>query len=106
MDPKAQVDFPKTINNIGAVTRQTFEDEKSPMYHVRNFVGSAKNTVLAAMRMIPQNFMVPSDYNILKVSNSPLENDDIVGAINLNAANGGSDPSDPLKLANTFEKVP
>lgn len=65
VDPNAKLDMSKTLENIGTVTKHAFEDERAPMYHVRDVVGSTKNTVLSFLRILPQEAIIPSQYKIV-----------------------------------------
>lgn len=108
-DPKVQLDMAKTLENVGTATRTTFEHEETPMYHVRNMAGSAKDAVMAAMKIPNQNFLIPSKYDVI---DRPHESE-MVGAINPRIASStGSDTgingenTEPQEDdATTFNKV-
>lgn len=90
--------MPKTLNNIGTATMSTFEDEAAPMYHVRSMAGSAKDAVIAAMKIPNENFIIPSTYDIVKRTNKDMSNAPVVGA-NVE----GTQIDDNIK--STFNKV-
>ncbi|RZC34694.1 hypothetical protein BDFB_008247 [Asbolus verrucosus] len=98
-DPNIRLDVPQTIENFGTATRNAFEDERAPMYHLKHMVGSSKNALLSAMRIPPQNMIIPTDYEIVKST-------DRVGAINPNLrSRSRQDPDDPLGFSHTFKRV-
>lgn len=65
LDPKAKLDVPRTVKNFGTVTKNSLEDEKAPVQHVKSMMSSARNAVLAAMRVPPEDMIVPSKYKIV-----------------------------------------
>ncbi|KAJ3645343.1 hypothetical protein Zmor_023009 [Zophobas morio] len=69
-DPKVKLDVPQTVENFGTATKHSFEDERAPMYHLKHMIGSSKNALLSAMRIPPQNMIIPSDYEIVRSSES------------------------------------
>ncbi|KAL3273029.1 hypothetical protein HHI36_014485 [Cryptolaemus montrouzieri] len=83
-DPNVKLDVPKTLENIGTITKNAFEDKRAPMYHVRNLMGSTKNAVLSAMRIPPQNLIVPSNYEVRNIKPEEIndETDEVLGDIN------------------------
>lgn len=64
-DPNVKLDMPKTLENLGTITKQSFENKRAPMYHVRNMLGSAKDVVLSALKVAPQDLIIPSQYKIV-----------------------------------------
>ncbi|XP_045476973.1 uncharacterized protein LOC123682417 [Harmonia axyridis] len=119
-NPDARLDVRKTLDNVGTITRNAFEDERSPLYHVRQFMGSTKNAVLSAMKIPPQNLVIPSNYEIKNINPEEIEEegDDVVSAINPKILsrsgfrNGDTDenyeeayPSDPYGIVETFARV-
>lgn len=94
-DPVSKLDIPRTFENLGAVARSTFEHETTPMYHVRNLVGSAKDAVVAAMKIPNQNFITPSKYQIVDTMNDRLGD--------INEAAVSQDVED--EMTKTFQKV-
>lgn len=91
---------------MGTATRETFEHEQAPLYHVRNMAGSAKNAVMAAMKIPNQPFMIPSKYDVIQRS----ENNEVLGALNprLYSSNEKKDATDnerPENVETTFNKV-
>lgn len=69
-DPNVKLDVEKTIKNLGAVTRHSLEDKRAPMYHMRSMLGSTKNALLSALRVPPQNLIIPSQYKIIDLKNN------------------------------------
>lgn len=65
VDPNAKIDVPRTFENIGTVTRSSLEDERAPMYHFRNAVGSAKDAFMSTLKIPPQDLIIPSKYKIV-----------------------------------------
>lgn len=49
----------------GAVAKKSLEDKRAPMYHVRNMIGSAKNAMYSAMKIAPQDILIPSQYKVV-----------------------------------------
>ena len=74
VDPNAKLDMSKTLENIGTITKHTFEDERAPMYHVRDVIGSTKNSILSFLRILPQEAVIPSRY---KIVDRKRERDDV-----------------------------
>ncbi|XP_044759481.1 uncharacterized protein LOC123317158 [Coccinella septempunctata] len=119
-NPDVRLDVPKTLDNIGVITRNAFEDERSPMYHVRQFMGSTKNAVLSAMKIPPQNLVIPSNYEIRNINPEEIaeEEDHLVSGINPKILSRSSFrnpestenfedtyPSDPYGIVETFARV-
>ncbi|XP_017782713.1 PREDICTED: uncharacterized protein LOC108567036 [Nicrophorus vespilloides] len=84
-DPNAKLDMPKTLENVGTIARNSFEDKRAPMYHVKNFVGSTKNAVLSALKMAPQELIIPSQYKIVDTSKDVVMKPAEVAAIKARA---------------------
>ncbi|XP_030763081.1 uncharacterized protein LOC115887745 [Sitophilus oryzae] len=80
-DPTTKVDVPKTLQNIGSVTKHTFENVKAPIYHTRNMIGNTKNMILSVAKIPPNNLFFPSKYEIIKVDDKD-GGGDTLGAIN------------------------
>lgn len=59
------MDVTKTLTNLGAATKSAFEHERAPMYHVQNMAGSAKDALMAAMKIPTQEFLLPTSYQIV-----------------------------------------
>lgn len=103
------MDFSKTLDNIGTATRTALDYEKLPMYHVKNMVGSAKDAMVAAMKIPNQPFVIPSTYEIVP---SDLRPDESVAAINpaiVSADDSNLEPNQmntqPDNFGITFQKV-
>lgn len=64
-DPNKKLDMVKTLDNIGTITKKSFQDKKAPMYHLRNILGSAKDVAVSSLKVIPQDFLIPSQYKIM-----------------------------------------
>ncbi|XP_044253562.1 uncharacterized protein LOC123004380 [Tribolium madens] len=90
-DPNVRLDVPKTFENFGTATKHAFEDERAPMYHLKHLMGSSKNALLSAMRIPPQNMIIPSDYEIVKASERATHRSRV------------RDQDDPF--SNTFKRV-
>ncbi|CAG9767442.1 unnamed protein product [Ceutorhynchus assimilis] len=101
-DPRTKIDVPKTLENVGTVVRYTFEDPRAPMYHLRNALGNTKNTVMAAVKVPPNNILLPTQYEVASLSED-------VGAINpimVNSRSGFDNiQEDPFGIANTFQQL-
>lgn len=67
-DPNAKLDVPKTIENIGTVTKKSFQDKHKPMYHFNNMVGSIRDLVMSTIKIPPQGVVIPSQYKIMDVN--------------------------------------
>lgn len=99
ISPDTKLDLPKSFDNFGNVAKTIFEDEKAPMFHVRNLVGSTQDTIMSAMRVPPKNILVPTKLSIMKDEeiemNNPQGNQNNVGAINpkIMTRMGGTDKS-------------
>lgn len=65
MDPNSKLNMPKTLENIGTIARNSFEDKHAPMYHVRNMIGSVKNAFMSGLRVAPHDLIIPSQYRII-----------------------------------------
>ncbi|XP_060522190.1 uncharacterized protein LOC132699470 isoform X2 [Cylas formicarius] len=112
-DSGTKIDVPKTLDHIGAVTRQALENSRAPLFHVRSLIGNAKNSVMSAMKVPPNNLIIPSKYEIAKMGT----NDAQLGAINTKLVDEESKtnlkpteerpeaPSDPLGVMDTFQKL-
>lgn len=98
--------MPKTLDNVGALARTTFEDELAPMYHVRNMAGSTKDAVMATMKIPNQNFIIPSKYDIVERP----DGSESLRAINRKILNENEETKDQISDVNeeietTFNKV-
>ncbi|XP_056637610.1 uncharacterized protein LOC130445776 [Diorhabda sublineata] len=108
LDPRVNVDVPKFMDNIGTFTKTLFDHKDTPLYHVRNFVGSMKDAALATMKIPNQNIIVPTEYNIV---DNPNKEETILGNSypNLSSRFGNEDeeiPNWPQELVqNTFQNV-
>lgn len=67
-DPNVKLDVPKTISNIGTVAKTSFHDQKKPMYHLNNMVGSIKDVIMSTIKIPPQGLIVPSQYRIVNAA--------------------------------------
>lgn len=106
--------------SVGTITRNAFEDQRSPMFHVRKFLGSTKNAVLSAMKIPPQNLVIPSNYEIKNINPEEIEEeeDNMVSGINpkilsrssfKNSDSGEESDneysSDPYGIVETFARI-
>ncbi|KAK4874779.1 hypothetical protein RN001_014139 [Aquatica leii] len=75
LDPNAQMDVPKTLENAGTAVRSSFENKHTPAYHFRNAMGSAKDIIMSTLRIPPQDLFIPSRYKIVKKDSyiNPME---------------------------------
>ncbi|CAG9857108.1 unnamed protein product [Phyllotreta striolata] len=99
-DPSTKIDVSKILENLGTFTKRLFEHQDTPMLHVRNLVGSTKDTVLATMKIPNQNFITPSNYDI--IDNDNKDDPEIV------SRSFGEEPGTfwPQEMvANTFQQV-
>uniref|UniRef100_A0A6P7FAD5 Uncharacterized protein LOC114327359 n=1 Tax=Diabrotica virgifera virgifera TaxID=50390 RepID=A0A6P7FAD5_DIAVI len=64
-DPTLKVDVPKVVENIGTFAKTLLDHKDTPLYHIRNIVGSCKDVALATIKIPNQNFIAPSGYNIV-----------------------------------------
>lgn len=71
-DPNKKIDVPKTVENIGTITKDSFQNQDAPMYHLNNVVGSIKNVVMSSMKIPPQDLVIPTQYKI--VNTADLDN--------------------------------
>lgn len=71
-DPNKKIDVPKTVENIGTITKDSFQNQDAPMYHLNNVVGSIKNVVMSTMKIPPQDLVIPTQYKI--VNTADLDN--------------------------------
>ncbi|KAL1497877.1 hypothetical protein ABEB36_008763 [Hypothenemus hampei] len=102
-DHNAKIDMPKTLDNVGIVVRQAFENPNAPMFHVRNMLGNTQNAIMSAVKIPPTNILVPTQYEITKLDNQNL------GDINtkmLLSRSGVSVPQeDSFGIIDTFNKL-
>lgn len=61
-DHNAKIDVSKTAENVGAATKNVFENEKSPVYHMRDFVGSSQDALMSILGARPRGVLIPSKY--------------------------------------------
>jgi hypothetical protein len=97
-DPTVKLDVPKTIENFGTATKHAFEDERAPLYHLKHLMGSSRNALLSAMKIPPQNMIIPTDYEIVKSS-------DRVGAANPSLRTRSGQDEDDARFSRTFKRV-
>ncbi|XP_072394551.1 uncharacterized protein [Diabrotica undecimpunctata] len=107
-DPKLRVDVPKVLENLGTFAKTLLDHKDTPIYHIRNIVGSAKDVALATIKIPNQNFIVPSGYNIV---DNPNKGDTILESAYPDISSRFGDESDggqdwPQELVqNTFQNV-
>ncbi|GLV34566.1 hypothetical protein CBL_09047 [Carabus blaptoides fortunei] len=101
-DHNTKLDMSKTAENVGAATKNVFENDKSPVYHMRNLVGSSQDALMSMLSARPRGVLIPSKYRIVSADETP-----IVGAINpgLYQQNGPS-PSDQEQQDEDGEEQP
>lgn len=113
-DPNAKLDIPKTISNIGAVTKASFHDHKKPLYHLNNMVGSIKDAIISTIKIPPQGIIIPSHYKIVSTDlddNNLETKHEITRSINQNLFPKDADTmninqAEPvLSLQDTFGKL-
>ncbi|KAF5270528.1 hypothetical protein FQR65_LT05426 [Abscondita terminalis] len=71
LDPNAQIDVPKTMENAGTVVRNSFENKHAPAYHLRNAAGSVRDAFISTLRIPPSNLLIPSKYKIVEQDELP-----------------------------------
>lgn len=106
-DPNKKLDVPKTLENIGSITKQSFENPKAPMYHIRNMIGSAKDVMLSALKVPPQDLIVPSQYKIINKSVPMYEVILKAEQVQNNTTNSTADDNQqpPVKKLRLMEKL-
>lgn len=58
-DHRARIDVPKTAENVGAATRNLFEEDYSPVYHLRNALASAHDVIYTMLNVRPNGLLIP-----------------------------------------------
>ncbi|CAG9832995.1 unnamed protein product [Diabrotica balteata] len=107
-DPKLRVDVPKVLENLGTFAKTLLDHKDTPIYHIRNIVGSAKDVALATIKIPNQNFIVPSGYNIV---DNPNKGDTILESAYPDISSRFGDESDGIQdwpqelVQNTFQNV-
>lgn len=107
-DPNAKVDVPKTISNIGAVAKTSFQDQRKPMYHLNNMVGSIKDVIMSTFKIPPQGLIIPSQYRIVNTEeldeNSLQAKHETIRSINQDLFPEGNEEVNTDPISNTFNK--
>lgn len=59
IDPNNKLNLPKTAENVGAATRNLFEEEYSPVYHMRSSLSSANDAIYSLLNVRPSGLLIP-----------------------------------------------
>lgn len=79
-DPRSKVDLMGTLDNVKDATKAVCESIQSPVYHVRDAIGSARDVLFSVLKMSPTGLLVPSTYGIMELK--PGDEAETTGAIN------------------------
>lgn len=77
-DPKSKVDLKGTLDNVRNAAKDVCESLQSPVYHVRDAIGSIRDVAFSAMKMSPTGLLIPSTYGVMELKPGA----ETVGAIN------------------------
>lgn len=84
VDPNVRVNVIGTLDNVKDATKDICENNDSPLYHMREAIGSARDVLFSVVRMAPTGLLVPTSYRV-----ATLQDSDKLGAINPALLNEG-----------------
>lgn len=66
-DPKSRIDLKSTIDNFKDATKNVCESIQSPVYHIRDAIGSARDVFFSLMKATPTGLLIPSTYGVVEL---------------------------------------